>query len=469
MPAITRRSESHDTMSDQKNGLIPRVTVSAMPIGSSMNMHALRKDMSPLEDSFKKRKLDETLLRDFVKTDKEWRASMVKLNDMRAQKNKLSIAINANRGDSALLEQARTLEKGMIELEKRAKELEEKRELLLLALPNIIDPLQPLDVVRPIIVIGKPRVVATRVADFEEQYPGVEFTQVRTVKTQYDIIKEYGLVNEERGAEFSGARFYYKQNELTLLDLALSLHAMRLLTQSGFSPITPPYLVKREVEARATTLDAFEETLYKIEGEDLYLIPTAEHPIAAFNSGKVIPETDLPLRYAGFSTAFRKEAGAHGKDTKGIYRNHHFNKVEQYIITTPAQVEDELNRVINNKVALLLSLNIPVRAIYLPTWDMDKKAILHVDVEGWFPGQNRFGELGSHATVGSWQASRLNVKYMPKGQETPVHVHTIYGTMVPVERTLACMLENNLGEDGTIHVPKVLADMIGIDEIKPRK
>ncbi|MCL5092185.1 MAG: serine--tRNA ligase [Candidatus Marsarchaeota archaeon] len=469
MQAVTRKSDKSDTVEDQKASIIPKVTVSVLPIGSSMDMHALRKDMSPLEDSFRKRKIDESLLRDFVKTDKEWRESIVKLNESRSQKNKLSIAINAKRGDSELLEQARALDKSMIDLEKCTKELDEKRELLLLALPNIIDPLQPLDVVKPIIVVGRPRVEASRVADFEEQYPGVEFTQVRTAKTQYDIIKEYGLVNEERGAEFSGARFYYKLNELSLLDLALSLHSMKILQQSGFNPITPPYLVKREVEAKATTLDAFEEMLYKVEGEDLYLIPTAEHPIAAFNSGKVIPEAELPLRYCGFSTAFRKEAGAHGKDTKGIYRNHHFNKVEQYIIAAPNQIEDELNRVINNQAALLLSLNIPVRAIYLPTWDMDKKAILHVDVEGWFPGQNRFGELGSHATVGSWQASRMNVKYLPKGQQTPALVHTLYGTMVPVERTLACMLENNLGEDGIIHIPKVLADMIGIDEIKPRK
>ncbi|EQD36156.1 seryl-tRNA synthetase, partial [mine drainage metagenome] len=157
-------------------------------------------------------------------------------------------------------------------------------------------------------------------------------------------------------------RFYYKLNELSLLDLALSLHSMKVLQQGGFSPITPPYLVKREVESRATTLDAFEEMLYKVEGEDLYLIPTAEHPIAAFNSGRVIPEAELPLRYCGFSTAFRKEAGAHGKDTKGIYRNHHFNKVEQYVIATPSQIEDELNRVINNQAVLLLSLNIPIRA-----------------------------------------------------------------------------------------------------------
>ena len=289
------------------------------------------------------------------------------------------------------------------------------------------------------------------------------------VKTQYDIIKEYGLVNEEKGAELSGTRFYYKQNELSLLDLALSLHAMKVLQQSGFNPITPPYFVKKEVEAKATTLDAFEETLYKIEGKDLYLIPTAEHPIAAFNSGRIIPEAELPLRYCGFSTSFRKEAGAHGKDTKGIYRNHHFNKVEQYIIATPDHIEDELNNVINNQATLLRSLNIPVRAIYLPTWDMDKKAILHIDIEGWFPGQNRFGELGSHATVGSWQASRLNIKYLTKEQQNPSLVHTIYGTMVPIERTLACMLENNLGEDGTIHIPKILADMIGINEIKPKK
>ncbi len=199
------------------------------------------------------------------------------------------------------------------------------------------------------------------------------------------------------------------------------------------------------------------------------MIPTAEHPIAAYHSDSIIDENDLPIRYAGFSAAFRKEAGAHGKDTKGIYRNHHFNKVEQYIICSKDQVEEELNNTIRNQSELLADLNIPLRVILIPAWDMDLKAVLQADVEGWFPSQNKYGELGSHATVGTWQAHRLNIKYQKTKSAEKEYVHTIYGTMVAVERALACILENGIDDDGVIHIPKVLADIAGIDEIKPRK
>jgi seryl-tRNA synthetase len=315
--------------------------------------------------------------------------------------------------------------------------------------------------------VGNPKVNLNRIADFEEQFPDVGYVRVRSTKAQYDIIREYGLANEEKGAELAGARFYYMTNELVMLDMAISLQAMKVLKSVGFIPISPPYLVKRYVEEMATTLDAFKEAIYKIEGEDLFLIPTAEHPIAAFNAKMTYSEKELPLKFAGFSASFRKEAGAHGKDTKGIYRNHHFNKVEQYIVCTPNQAEDMINLTLNNQAELLEGVNIPFRVILLPAWDMDKKALFHADVEGWFPGQNRYGELGSHGYMGTWQSSRLNIKYRPGGGLEPQLANTVYGTMTPVERTLACLLENNLDDDGIIRIPKVLAALSGIDELKP--
>jgi len=457
-----------DYMPQNENAdAVPRFAVARMPIGSSMELKALRKDMSPLEESFTKRQIDIKILDSFKKKDEEWRTALAKLEAYRKEKNRISLEIVKNKGDEKLLDEAKAIEKSKAELEEAEKRISEERDNLLLNLPNLVNPLQPVDEAKTLAFVGVPKVDAKRVAEFKEQYQGVNYVEAKNTKKQYDIIKEYALVDEEKGADLAGARFYYKLNELTVLDLALSLHAIKILRKQGFTTITPPYLVKKYVEAMATTLDAFEEAIYKIEGEDLYLIPTAEHPIAAFNHGTTFAEKDLPLRYGGFSASFRKEAGAHGKDTKGIYRNHHFNKVEQYIICTPEQVEDGVNLVVQNQTQLIRSMDIPCRAILMPTWDMDKKAVFHIDVEGWFPGQNRYGELGSHASVGSWQAARLNMKYVPSGKEDSQYVHTIYGTMVPVERTLACMLENNLDDDGIIHIPKVLADLSGIDEIKP--
>ncbi len=446
---------------------VPHISISKMTIRSSMEIRALRRDMRPLEESFRKRRIDDAPLRAFIAKDKEWRDTLSELNKKRSKKNGLTLEISKDRRNKELLELARAVGNSMIDIESRIKGLSEERERLLLALPNLVDPLMPMDELKNIAFVGVPKVDVKRIADFEEKYPEVAYTQTRLTKMQYDIIREYGLADEAKGAELAGARFYYKMNELTLLNLALSLHAVKMLRERGFRLMTPPYLVKRQVEMMATSMDAFEEAIYKVEGEDLYLIPTSEHPIAAYNSNTTFKEVELPLRLGGFSTSFRREAGAHGKDTKGIYRNHHFDKVEQYIICTPEQVEDELNRVIGNQASLLTSLGIPFRAIILPTWDMDKKAVFHIDLEGWFPGQTRYGELGSHANVGTWQASRLNIKYTPTGATEPVLVSTIYGTLVPVERTLACVLENSIDENGVIHMPKVLSDISGVDTIIP--
>jgi len=449
--------------------IVPRIVLGNPTLGSSMDLRLLRRDFKPLEDSIRKRRLNENVLNEFFGKDAEWREKIAILDGLRAEKNKLAAKIRTVGVDQDLIKKAKGIDVEIVKAEKFLAEVKERRDSLMLELPNLIDPEVPLNDVKTLVYFGIPKVDIRRIADFEEKYPGAAYEESRSVKAQYDIIREYDLADEEKGAQLSGARFYYKKNELTILDNALSLYALKILRAKGFSPITPPYLVKREVEAKATTLDAFAEAIYKIEGEDLYLIPTAEHPIAAYSIGRVYPQKDLPIKFAGYSPAFRKEAGSHGKDTKGIYRNHHFNKVEQYIICTPDQTEDALNTVVNNQVELLNNLGIPLRVIKLPSWDMDKKALLHVDVEGWFPGQNRYGELGSHASVGSWQAARLNIKYLTSSGSESKFVNTIYGTMSPIERTLACVLENGfVPSTGEISIPKPLADISGIDKILPK-
>ena len=450
---------------------VPRIKISDLSVGSSMDVRALREDHSILEDTFKRRKLDDTPVKEFYRLDTEWRNMLQQVNAYKSGKNKLSIEISKTDSEvsrKTLVENAAKINRDMAEAEKRLEAIAKERQDVLLALPNIVDPLMPLEKQETIFKYGTPKVLRTKIADFEEQ-EGDNYIPVKLVKSQYDILTEYDLADEDRGGQLAGQRFYYMKNELVMLDSALSMYAMRKLYNKGFKPIIPPYLVKRFVEASATTLGAFEEMIYKIEGEDAYLIPTAEHPIAAYNSDSTLEEKDLPIRYAGFSAAFRKEAGAHGKDTKGIYRNHQFNKVEQYIICKKDQVENELNGTISNQCELLKDLGLPFRVILMPAWDMDLKAIFHADVEAWFPGQNKYGELGSHANVGTWQAHRLRIKYQRTGVSEKAYVHTIYGTMVPIERTLASVLENNLDEDSIIHVPKVLADISGVDEIKPKK
>ncbi|MEM3212204.1 MAG: serine--tRNA ligase [Candidatus Micrarchaeaceae archaeon] len=458
-------------MTDPEKFSLPRIKITDMPIGSSMDVHALRENRAIIEDAFKKRKLDEAPLKKFFELDTIWREKLQQVNAFRSAKNKLSLEISKGGSNFELAElrkKAAEIDKNMEAGEKELKDIAKRRREALLSLPNLVDPLMPLDEQKTVFRYGTPKVLNTRIADFEEQFGG-EYIPVKLVKSQYDILKEYDLADEDKGGELAGQRFYYMKNELVLLDSALSMYALLKLYKSGFNPIIPPYMVKRVVEEGATTLGAFEEMIYKIEGEDAYLIPTSEHPIAAYNSNSTLEEKDLPLRYVGFSAAFRKEAGAHGKDMKGIYRNHQFNKVEQYVVCKKDQIENELNGTIKNQTELLNELGLPFRVILLPAWDMDAKAVFHADVEAWFPGQNRYGELGSHANVGTWQAHRLNMKYQQTGTQNKEYVSTIYGTMVPIERTLACVLENGLDDDGVIHVPKVLADICGIDEITPKK
>jgi seryl-tRNA synthetase len=445
------------------------ISISKLEFGSSMEVKELRKDSRLILESLKKRQLDPKILENFMNKDKEWREHIINLDNLRQQKNNLTLKIGKSERSEDDLNQSKKLGSLIQDLESKLRLLEGERDELLFNLPNIIDPVVPLDKLKVINSFGKPKVDVNKIKEFEEKNPEVEFIPFKNVKSQYDIIKNYDLVDEQKGAEHSGTRFYYKKNEFVLLNLAISLHAMKKLVEKGFKPIEPPYLVRRHVEAGATTLEAFEETLYKIEGEDLYLVPTAEHPIAAYNNNIVFNEKDLPLRYGGISPAFRKEAGAHGKDTRGIYRNHHFTNVEQYVLSTSNQAENELNLLIKNQVELMSELNIPSRVIIVPAFDMDKKTILHLDVEGWWPARNAYGELGSHGFMGSWQAVRFNIKYQPKDEKTSTYLHTIYGTMAATERTIACMLENCIDEEGVIHIPKILADYTGIEKIKPKK
>lgn len=449
---------------------IPWIKLSDLPISSSMDVRGLREHKEILKESFRKRRLDSAIVEEVYNLDKEWRDFQKAADALRAEKNKLSKEISKTEDEKVkekLKKNAAELDKNMVETEKRLREITKKRRIVLMSLPNIVDPNVPLEEIKVIFKWGTPKVLNVRIADFEEK-EGKDYVMVKSIKSHYDILREYGLADEEKGGEVAGQRFYYMKNELVLLDMALSMYAMKKLYNKGFRPIIPPYMVKRFVEEGATTFAAFEEMIYKIEGEDSYLIPTSEHPIAAYHSNSILDENSLPIRYAGFSASFRKEAGAHGKDTKGIFRNHHFNKVEQYIICKKEDVEKELNGTIRNQVELLKDLGLPLRVIAIPAWDMDAKAIYHFDVEAWFPAQNTYREMGSHATVGTWQAYRLNIRYRKNNGERD-YPHTIYGTMVAVERTLAAVLENCLEEDGRIIVPKPLAELCGIDEIKPKK
>ncbi|MEO9364706.1 MULTISPECIES: serine--tRNA ligase [Candidatus Nitrosocaldus] len=291
--------------------------------------------------------------------------------------------------------------------------------------------------------------------------------RLENVRGHVDIGLALNLLDLERAAKISGSRFYFLLNDLVLLNHALIQYALEFMKCKGFTLVQTPYMIKRDAMEGAIMLSDFEDVIYKVEGEDLYLIGTAEHAIAAMHMDEILDGKRLPLRYAGISPCFRKEAGAHGKDTKGIFRVHQFEKVEQFIFCKPEQSWDEHELLLKNAEEFFQMLEIPYRVVLLCSAELGKVSAKTYDIEAWMPAQGMYREVVSCSNCLDFQARRLKIRYRDKPNEETRYVHTLNSTLVATERTLVAMIENNQSEDGkSIIVPKVLRPyMNGIDSI----
>jgi seryl-tRNA synthetase len=256
-----------------------------------------------------------------------------------------------------------------------------------------------------------------------------------------------------------------------LLDIAIACLAIEEMTKKSYKPVEPPFMMRREAYEGVTALSDFIDVLYKIENEDLYLIATSEHPMAAMYQNETLLAEDLPIKLAGWSPCFRKEAGAHGKDTRGIFRTHQFNKVEQFVFCKPEdswKIHEELLR---NAEDIVQRLGIPYRVVNVCTGDIGTVAAKKYDFEAWMPAQNDYRELGSCSNCTDYQARRLNVKYREKEGEPPKgFVHTLNSTALATGRTIVAILENYQQEDGSVAIPKALRKyMGGIEKIQPKR
>ncbi len=417
-----------------------------------LDIELIRNKLDVVKDSLQKRRMDASLADKVHELDVRWREALKRLEQKRHEHNQVTkqIAIAKKEGKSveALLVKSKELKEEIEELEIQVDALRKRRDEILMLLPNILHPSVP---------VGFSDEENVEIKRVGETKPG---------KHHYDIVKEFGLVDSDKAAEIAGARFYYELNKLAILDLALALYAFKKFWQAGFKPVVPPYMIRRKAEEGATSLEQFEEQIYKIENEDLYLIPTAEHPVAAYKMNEVLHE--LPLRVVAFSACFRKEAGAHGKDTKGIFRVHQFHKVELYSFCHPDESYDEMEKLLALSEEILRELNIPYRIVKVCSGEMDKKVALQYDIEGWFPGQQKYRELGSVGNVLDWQSRRLNIKYWDKKENRPKFCHTVFATGVAIQRTMCAMLENNLDGD-VIRIPRVLQPYTGFSEIEKVK
>jgi seryl-tRNA synthetase len=275
----------------------------------------------------------------------------------------------------------------------------------------------------------------------------------------------------ERAGKIAGARFFFLKGEGVLLDMALMSFALGEMVKKGYMPIEPPFLMRRKPYEGVVALSDFEDVLYKVENEDLYMIATSEHPMAAMFMEEVLKAEDLPLRLVGISSNFRKEAGAHGKDTRGIFRTHQFNKIEQFVFCKPADSWKIHEELIRNAEELVQKLGVPYRVVNVCTGDMGTVAAKRYDIEVWMPAQNVYREIISCSNDTDYQARRLNIRYREKEGEPPKDfVHTLNSTAIATGRTIVAILENYQQEDGSVMVPEALRKYIdGIKKIELKR
>jgi seryl-tRNA synthetase len=262
-------------------------------------------------------------------------------------------------------------------------------------------------------------------------------------------------IDIERAARLSGSRFAYLRGELVFLEFALVQYALEKLSAQGFEPVIPPVLVRERALYGTGFLPDTEQQIYTLPDDDLYLVGTAEVPLASLHAEEILPADAIPRRYAGFSSCFRREAGAAGKDTRGIFRVHQFDKVEMFCFVEPDQSDEEHERLLAIEETILQDLEIPYRVVAIAVDDLGASAAKKYDCEAWLPGQGRYRELTSCSNTTAYQARRLDIRY--RGADgKPAHVHTLNGTAVAVGRTIIALLENGQREDGSVVLPAPL-------------
>ena len=383
-----------------------------------------------------------------IEYDTKWRDGLKKLNELRAERNKLSKSFNeARKRGKEELEilqiKAKEVSREITMLEPQISEFIEKRDQYRYKVGNIVDE----DV--PVSETEEDNLLITE----EGIIPSFNFEPSNHV----DLIEGVDGAEFKSASEISGSRFYYLKADMVYLNMALLKFAMDILSEKGFTPFQTPFFIKHDVIKETAELADFEETLYKVEGEDLYLIATSEQTLAALHRGDIIDERTLPRKYCGISSCFRREAGSHGRDTLGIFRVHQFEKIEQFVFCSEEDSKNIHQELLENAEIIYKKLKIPYRIVSIVSSELNDNASKKYDLEGWFPGSNTYRELVSCTNCTDYQARKLNARCGIQGDSNSLKMcHTLNSTAVATERTICCILENYQQEDGTIRIPEVL-------------
>ncbi len=389
---------------------------------------------------------------DILEKDKKWRQSINKVNELRCKRNKVSLEISAlKKQKKDAVEKIAEMKKVASKIDALEKTIENVRvkiDYMLLRLPNIMHESVPKGV--------------DDTKNVEVRAVGKIKKMLFEPKDHIDIGESLDLFDLERGAKVSGARFYYLKNDAVLLEFAVIRFVLDQLQKEGYELIIPPMLVREKVMEGAGFLPVGAEDIYKIENEDLYLVGTSEQALAGIHMDETLDAATLPKKYAGYSTCFRTEAGSHGRDTKGIFRVHQFEKIEMFVYTHPKKSWAEHEKLIKTAEKLVKMLELPYRVVNICTGDLGGVAAKKYDIEVWLPGQGKYRELVSCSNDTDYQARRLNIKYRNKVGESPAGlVHTLNSTAVAITRMIVAILENYQQKDGSVKIPKVLVPYMG--------
>ena len=401
-----------------------------------LDLRQLREDPEPARAALARRGVDPAIFDEALELDERRRALLPELEELRRQKNEASKRIGELQRTGADASEAiaavRTASGREKELTDELRSVEERRAAALVALPNLPDPDAP------------PADEVLR----EVGGPG------REGRDHVELLG--GLVDLEAGARVAGSRFAYLKGPVVRLQFALVQWALDLLQKKGFTPVVPPVLVREPALFGTGMLPDTEQQIYTVPGDELYLAGTSEVPLASLHASEILAPGELPLRYAGVSTCFRREAGAAGKDTRGIFRVHQFDKVEMFSFVEPDRSLEEHEQLLSIEEEILGALELPYRVVNIAVDDLGASAAKKYDLEAWLPGQGRFRELTSTSNTTDFQARRLDIRQRPAEGVAPRHVHTLNGTAVAIGRTIIAIVENHQQDDGSIVIPAVL-------------
>ena len=417
-----------------------------------IDLKVLRENPDLVRQSQRARGANVDLVDLALAADQKRRQAIVEFERVRAEQNSLSKSIGGAKGDekNELLAKAKDLAAAVKEADARRAEAEAAADKILGELANIADTRAPIGGEADFVVLEE---------------VGAPPTFGFTPKDHVELGKILGAIDTERGAKVSGSRFYYLTGNGALLEFALINLAMSKAVAAGFIPVVPPVLVKPHAMEGTGFLGQAAENVFHLEQDDFYLVGTSEVPLAAYHMDEILERESFPLRYAGFSSCFRREAGTYGKDTRGIIRVHQFDKVEMFSFCAPEDAAAEHERLLAWEKEFLNALEIPYRVIDVATGDLGSSAVRKFDCEAWIPTQNAYREVTSTSNCTEFQSRRLNIRYKDSSGTRPVA--TLNGTLCAIPRIIVAILENHQQADGSVNIPQALIPFLGKSRFEP--